>query len=729
MAEHNLKIGVKSDLKGGSSLLNFLKDVQKTITDIAKKATGLNLGGGPAGPDGRPKPGSKDLGKQLSDSVRGLRETSREVDKLTLSFNKLGVAVRSAGWGARMPGATPPPGAANSPMGGGLPPWFQPPGGPPNAPGQPPAPGPGGVPWWQRNVPGGGFVGSMARMIGWGAVLNNVREGFFGGPTREIQWTLNQANQAASGNAAIGGMGARMLGGDIMPAVGLMRAMGGGKGGFTAFTPGDVEKVLGLSEEEQKKFAMSKGLSLNFFKGLNLAGQNFTGEARASAIHKKMAEMIEGGIAQDPLENQRIQMAMAQAPARVGFARRFGKDFNANVPLGMNVDPNQVMGTVSAVLSALGTGVNIQKLTDVATKATRAGLGSEAITAAMTLQGQGQGHVLGRVFGTGMSRGMMEQAIAGAAGLAGQSLLGVDASVLASGLNVGPGGTGLQMRQRQAGAGFLNQVTTGGLDAFQQTMNVAAASKKGRSVYTTQALSGMPMAELVSAAIRGPTAEQKAAGITKEMAKDQLNAVVNSLGNRAVSESGVETPAGLKVLMQASQGEGGIAGFIERNRGNKGLMTQLNTGLALVTNQGLGADLTGFLSGATHPGKEGQAPAGTSGRFAGAMSASLAGLRQFEQEGDKLVLVMRDLNAVTATYGKTIQGFESAMKEMDPDAALAANLSVAGLGKAMGDIAKVGPDAVNVMMTVQKFVEAIAKKKDEAEELERQMADFSQLGG
>jgi hypothetical protein len=277
----------------------------------------------------------------------------------------------------------------------------------------------------------------------------------------------------------------------------------------------------------------------------------------------------------------------------------------------------------------------------------------------------------------------------------------------------------------------LNQVTTGGLDAYQSTVNMALANKKGRSVFTTGMMGKMSLSELMQAASH-PTSQQLAAGITSEGARELLDAEVNSLASRAFSESGVNQPSALKRLLEATRGEGGIMGAAERFRKQgktgAGALEELETGLAMVTNQPLGSRPLQFLTGALAGGGGGKAGE-TQGRFGTALSSTFAGLREFEKDTGRFKQAMDDVKAGLATFPDMMKGFMDSMQALNPEDAAKANMALAGLGDAMGEISKNGPDAVNVLEHVQAFIASVAAQAGVKQEIERSRGTGGRLSG
>lgn len=728
MAEKNLKISVKSDLRDGQKLVQFVDALHNKVKKFADVLGNLSLGGGAPGPNGKPAPGQQTLAKQLEVDKKAMESMGREVDNLNRRFQNLGNTVQQAS--GKMSGKSllvdqygrPVSSGGGAPGGGGG--GLTPPGGAPGAPGGPGGPaGPGGSIW---NRPVGGAMGMVGRMVGWGTILNNLKEGFLGAPQRNVDWAMLGGKSAAESSQSMGQMGARLLGNDMGPGMGLMRLAGRGHGN-TGFNRGDFEEIINASPERAQNIALQKGLSLNMVKAWNEAGQALTPQARAANMNKLYAGAIQTAEGSDAIQDTRIGYARAQATSRVGFARKFGRDFQSGIPLGNTVDPQQTMATVASVLDVLGTGTNVTKITKLVSEATRMGLSNEAIQTMLRASEIGGGNLMGRMLRSGLSRPMMSAAGTAAAGMASQSLLRLNPETFAGGFTAGGAGTDeLTMRKLGAGASFLGQATTGGLDAYQQTVNIALATKKGRSVYTTQALASMPFNELLNAATRGPTAEQKDAGITQQDAKEQLNKVVGSLRNRAVTEAGVAVPAGIQALMGLGED---VAGGIEAaaRRGDTGLLRQVSSGLSLITNQPLGASTAEFLGGALTGGKEGAMAKESRGFYGTALESTMAGSKELERDWVAMNQAMRDLSATVKTLPDMVTAFKDSMFAITPEDAAKSALSLAGLGNAMGIIADKGPDAVKVMDHVAKFVERIAAKQEAAEERGRNQIDFKQF--
>lgn len=740
MANKEIKISLRTDIKDGSKLASFMKELQLIADKLSKTVGNFSIGGGPTAPGGqltgnaaaiRQAAGTQSpLTKQLVDNKRAMADMGREIDVVARKFTNLGRAASQAGMGASWVnqfssagrtafpptsgvmsarGMTPLPGGS---FGGGGP-WT------PTGPGGG-AGGPGGFAGFQQTGLGSLLTGQLARMIGWGTVIANAKEAFFGAPQREIEWAQQGGVNTAQGNAAIGGLGARALGGDVMPGIGLMRAMGRGRG-VTGFTSGDLQTIMNATPEAAARLAESKGLNLNFVKGLTQAGLGLTGQARAAAVKQKMAEMIQVGMQQDPIANQRIQMAQQLAPGMVGFARRFGRDFNAGAALGANLDPQQVQATVSGVLSALGSGTNIGKVTQLAIRATRLGISDPAIQAIIQAQEIGGGNLMNRLLRSGMSRPMMGMVGQAAAQAGEQSMLRLNSEILGRGfMAMGAGTDTKTLQQLQAGRGFLNQMTTGQLDPYQQTMNYAIAAQRGRSIYTTQTLGSMKYDDLLNAAYskEGPTREQRAAGVTRESAKAQLAGEVNSIANRLVREKDVVAPAGIEAVLRARQEEGGVFGTIERLRGmgKKGeeQLGTLSAGLSMISGGELGSKIAEFLGGGIAPGKGGAEAGETQGRFATALSTTFAGMKEFIRDSNSMVMALKDADAAARTLPHLLEGFQTMLEATDADKALLASTSLMGVGKAMGDIAEKGPDAVNVLKSIQDFIAGVAAAQEKA---------------
>jgi hypothetical protein len=736
VADKNLKISVKSDLRDGQKLTRFVQDLHQKVEKFAKVLGNLRLGGGAPGPTGKPAPGEQTLAKQLEGDKKAMENLGREVDNLSRRFQNLGRAAQGSGF-ARAPFMRP--------GGSGLtsgPPWLQPPGGGPGGPGGPPGgpgggpPGGGGPSWWQRmNQPVGGTMGQIGRFVGWGAVVRNLFEGVMGGPQRQIDWAMNQGRAGAESAQSMGGLGARMLGGDIGPSLGLMRAMGGGHGGAKGFNRGDFESIVDAAPGQALNAAIRAGITsavtLNLVKGWNDAGRAATPAARAARMNELVSSVIETGQQQNPMDDARIAYARGQAPGRVGFSRRFGSNFAAGVPLGNTVDPTQVMATVSAVLDVLGTSANATKVTKMVTEATRLGLSNEAIQTMLRAQEVGGGNLLNRVLRSGLSRPMMERAGTGAAGMVSSSLLRLNANNFVGGFTAGGADTDeLTMRRLEAGAGFLNQVTTGGLDQYQATVNMALATKKGRSVFTTGVMGKMSLNELMQAA-RNPTPEQLAMGITQPAAAELLNAEVNSLGARYFSERGVDQPAGLRRLQEALGGEGGLMGaatrFRDMGKAGEDALTELQAGLNMVTGAAAGTDSLSFLTGAQAPSAIRPKATETRGAHGTALESTMAGAKEMERDWIKMDGAMKDVRATLSTFTDTVREFGFAMQQNTPEGVKISAESLMGLGSAMGEISKKGPEAVKVMDAVERFVNALAAKRAAIEEAAREQ-DFMGVG-
>ncbi len=727
MADKNLRIGVKSDLRDGQKLTRFITELHQKVEKFSRVLGNLTLGGGARGPGGEQKPGQPTLAKQLEGDKKAMEAMGREVDNLNRRFQNLGNTIASAGnkiqqaTGGGLVDQYGRPISSGGGGGGGGPPGGPPgPGGPGSGGGGPPGPGGrGGGSIWNRPV--GGPLGFMGRMVGWGTILNNLQEGFFNAPTRAIQWAGLGAQAQAGGNAAMGGFGAQILGGNLAPSLGLMRASGLGHG-QTGFSRDDLQDIINASPEEAERLALRKGVSLNFVKGINEAAQGLDPRSKAAAINQRMAEMVQTGMQQDPMQDARIAYAMQQAPSRTAFARRFGKDFSAGTALGQNVDPAQVMATVAAVLDVMGTGTNIAKVTKVVTAATKAGISGEAIQAMMRAEGLGGGRLLDIMMHSGLSRPMMGRAGTAAAGFAGQSLMALGDVGARGFAGAGAGTNELSMRRMEAGVGLLGQVTTGGLDPFQATINAAAATKAGRSVFVSQTLMAMTPQELLKAATQGPTKEQELAGITKESARSQFNTVIHSLKFRAFSERGItEGSKGIQALTGLPED---VVGFLQGASQEQRMA--VGVGISQVTGQplGVGGGMMDFLAGEFGPERRGGSPKTTTGRFGTALSAGFAGAREQEKGGAEFVLAMRDLQAAVSTAAPAVKMFSDAMKATNVFQATQAGAALNGLGVAMGDIAKKGPDAIKVMDKVKEFIDAIASKKAAIEAAKREQVDF-----
>jgi hypothetical protein len=303
---------------------------------------------------------------------------------------------------------------------------------------------------------------------------------------------------------------------------------------------------------------------------------------------------------------------------------------------------------------------------------------------------------------------MMGMAGMSSASMAEQSLMALNPDSFVGGFTSGGAGTNaLNMRQLQAGAGFLGQATTGGLDAYQSTVNMALATKSGRSVYTTGVLGKMPFNELLNGAMHGPTAEQKAAGMTQPMMREQLDGVVNSLAQRAVSEGGETTPA-VRRLLEASRGEGGVAGAIRRyekmGAAGQQARVELNTGLNLVADQPLGTDAVGFFGGATNGSRGGRRATATDGAFGGANSANLAGAKYMEGHQVDLTDAIKILSASVKVLPDAIRAAQGAqLGDKDSDAARGTLAAMGGIGKAMQQINANASGTVNVMAAIRDF--------------------------
>lgn len=756
MADKALKISVKSDLREGRKLAEFITDLQKRVDKFAKTLGNINIGG--AGPGGQAKPGQQGLLKQLTEDKRAMEAMGRETESLQRRYRHLGdefniltarlqlaekhmQRFQAAAGGKGGPGGAAPGGMPSwfQTPGGPMPPWFQnpaggaPPGGGP--PGAPPAtPGGGGINWTQ---PVGGALGQVARFVGWGAIVRNMMEGVLGAPQRQIDWATMQGNAQASNGASVGNLASRMLGGDVMPAVGLMRAMGKGHG-FTAMNKDRFREVVEAGPDAALNAAVRAGITstatLNIVKGWNDAARSGMPQSVAAKQNQLFASLVRTGEEQDPTQNAFMQYAQGQAPGRVGFSRRYGKGFAAGIPLGNSVDANQTMATVGAVLDALGTGVNVNKVTRIVTEATRLGLTSESIQTMLRAQEMGGGNLVEKVLRSGLSRPMMGRAGTAAAGMADQSLMRINPDLFLGGFTSGGNVDEKTMRAREAGAGFLNQVTTGGLDAYQATVNMSLATKKGRSVFTTGVLGKMTLQELMQAASKnGPTAEQRLAGVTGQMARDLLNDEVNSLAGRAFSEKGVKQPQAIQMLLEAARGEGGIMGAAERfqkmggRAGREGLRS-LETGLNMVTGQALGSQPLSFLTGAQSGGPQGEKAGETGGMYRSALTASMAGAKEMERDWVKMTLAMKDLQGVTSGYQQTVEVLGDAMKALTAEDATKSQNILMGLGNAMGDIAKNGPDAVKVMDKVVEFVDALAERKSAIENASRDQLTWGAEG-
>lgn len=750
MADKSLKISIKSDLREGQKLSAFIADLQQRVDKFSKTLGSISIGG--AGPGGQQGPGQQGLLRQLTEDKKAMEVMGRETESLQRRYQNLGnelavvstkmqrfqaasgqtlVGVRQqgGGWGFP-PGGGPPllgPGGGMGPVGTGG--GFGPPGGgfgPPGGGGGPGGAGAGGWGGWM-GAGMSGAMGMMARLGGWGTIARNLTEGALGAPQREVDWASVGGKAAAGGGADMGTLGARMLGGDVMPAVGLMRSMGRGKA-QTGMTRGDFETIVNAAPDVARNIAIRKGLNLSMVEGLNRAGQAMTEQQRAGGMNEMFASFIQMGERQDVMQTARMSYAQAQAPGRVGFARRFGEDFKSAIPLGGAVDPQQVMATVSSILDALGTGTNITKVTKLVTEATRVGISRESIQIMLRAQEIGGGDLVGRILGSALSRPMMGRAGEAAAAMAQQSLLALNPETFAGGFMAGGAGTTeLTQRRLQAGAGFLSQVTTGALDPYQATVNVALATKRGRSVYTTQPLSNMPFAELANAALNGPTPEQQDAGITKEMAREQFNKTFGSLRNRLVREGGVNAVPGIRAV--EGLGEDPIGNIEKMQRaGDKAGLRRVSSGLSLITGQPLGVSSAEFLGGMLAPGAKGAAPVSTPGRFGSALEASMAGSLELERDVGRMKQATDELAAVVAGYEETVKGFADAMMSITPEQAQSSMNSLMGLGNALGDIAVKGPDAVSVLNSVRDFIESVSQRKTaRTEAIHRSQVDWSYM--
>ncbi len=721
MADKNLKISVKSDLRDGQKLTRFVQDLHQKVEKFAKVLGNLRLGGGPPTPTGQPTPGQQTLAKQLEGDKKAMEGMGREVENLQRRFVNLGNAVQQAG--TKMQAASgkgllvdqfgrpmAPSGAAPGP-GGPLPPGGVPPGTPGARPG-----GGGGINW---GAPVGGVLGQVGRFVGWGAIIRNLTQAALGAPQRAIEWASVGAEAGAAGSQSTGRLAARALSNDPFAQLSLMRATGGGKG-RNLINQGELEEIITQAPDAARNAAIQKGLGRAVSLDLIGAGQQLrglTGQARTAEMHKIFARYLENAEQQDVIENTRISYARSQAPGRVAFSRRFGRDFQAGIPAGNAVDPQQTMATVSAVLDVLGTGTALTRVTKLVTEATRKGISNEATQAMLRAQEIGGGDLLGTVLRSGLSRPMMGRAGMGAAGMAAESLLRVRPETFLGGFTaLGAGTDELGMRQLEAGRGFLNQVTTGGLDPYQATVNMALATKKGRSVFTTGVLGKMTLTELMQAASKkGPTPEQVAMGITRPVAEQLLNDEINSLGNRAFDESGVDQPPALKRLRAAMGSEGGVIGEARRLRGmgkggEEGL-TELNAALASITGQPLGTRPLDFLLGAQAGAPRGAMAKGTPGALVTALESTMSGTKEMERDWASMKLAMDNLRTATSTTKPFVEGITNALNSLNADELQASMTSLAGLGSAMSEISKKGSAAVDVMEHVQKFVEAVAAKK------------------
>ena len=711
MSDKNLKISVKSDLRDGQKLTRFVQDLHQKVEKFAKVLGNLRLGGGPPTPTGKPAPGQLTLSKQLEVDKKAMEVMGREVETLDRRFQNLGRTVQRAsqnmhavsGKGGLVDqfGRQMDPSGASSAPGA---PGGRPPGGGATTPGTTP-----GTAWWERPV---GGKGPMRRMLGqFGgasatfAIINALKNTVLGSWQRDIDWAgLAGKQQSYGGQADMGEFGARTLRGDIMPLIGAWRSQGNG-GSWQL--PSDLKTVANQSKGAAYAKEGGKLFSVGGIVGLatdppgytSNALQNVTDRGVASTVLRNSAAQVEAGARANLVQNEFIRYAQSQAATRTAFSRRHGGEFSAGTALAFNVDPQQVAPVVGAVLDVLGRTVNIAKVTRIVSEGMRMGLSNEAIQAMTRAKAQGGGDVYERILRSGMSRPMMSRAGTAAVDYASRGLVMGPAADLAGAFTYGGAGNDeFTARRRQAGLDTWNQVSTGGLDQYQATVNTALAVRQGGSMYTAGSMAKLSFQDLLRIAHQGPTEQEKASGFTKARAMELLRAEVNSSRGRLVNEGSNATPGAKAVLGAGAD----LWGAIQSGKNLPALSAGINQAFGLDPN----AETAQALYGVEHPAQGPRAKA-HGGRFEGAQSANLAGPRYMEGHGVDMQDALKVIGAASQSMDAFVRSMQATqLGANDADSARRAALGLGGVGEVMQRIASNSEKVTNVLEAVRKIVDA-----------------------
>lgn len=721
MADKNLKIGIKSDLREGSKFLNFMKEMQRIADKLSKTLGNFNIGGGDVGPGGVPRGDTAQLRrgphsglfKQMTEDKRAMGDMGREVENLSRKFERLSQTASRAGtsmgqsllvdqYGKPMPlsggsGAAPGGIAAGAMRSGS-----------PFGSNRPPVPPGGGGP----GVPGGGGGGFRAARTGF--LLTKLLETVANIDKQQIGWDMFGAQMQAQGSSAMGTFATRMRDADIMPLVALRRLQGGGPGS-NAFEKDQFQDIMHRAGSASSWAALMKMLPVgNPLQMLNV-GENFQSAFKAATPQGRMNMIktdiikpaLDAAIQQDVIRNADLQYAMKESPARQQFQRRYGGGFEKGLALrgGMEQDPQQLMATVGAVLDMLGRGALTHKFQESIANATLT-MAPQAVQRVMAAQAIGGGNLMGRLFGSGLSAPARGAAGIMAADFAEKSLLRINPETLAGVVTQGGAGQdALVRRQITAGMGALEGVTTGGLDKFQETQNMSLAAKYTNDPYLQAELSKMSAVDLANGAANGPTREQRDAGITPEMLQGMWKDKVNSVSNRRIE--------GTLPLLEKAEKYGGALKYAKhlQKTGQFGKLRQLESQYNMAIGAPMGSRTLRSAVGLGAKGKH-AAPEVPHTPFDPGVGFSMFGQKEGEKNlGGALTEIANLVGAGKPEAAAEL--FRNLQDAQTPDQLGGLSANMEGLGKALG-MATGGVEEFHVAL--KKFVaDARAGWKDSEE--------------
>ena len=619
MADKNLRISVKSDLRDGQKLTRFVQDLHQKVEKFAKVLGNLRLGGGPPTPTGQPTPGQQTLAKQLEGDKKAMEGMGREVENLQRRFVNLGNTVQQAG--SKMQAASRRSLLVDQ-YGRPLPPSDGAVG-----IGEPGAPGGLGPPRGGRFGGGiGGFGGGANRRIltsllgplgPWGAIMagatiaNNIFSGL------ELANTLPLQLQSTAGGI-YGGMqlkGMRLDPGLATAKYMLSRDPGRreafeeetGLGATSAFARGGRKPFFDIFEHpidtlrspvarwEQLKNSMNSALA-----------------ERAKATEQQLSQLSE----LDKVGQEQFGTMVQRAKQRVLMFRRFGEKSyqqGANLAMGIGFDESDIAPLAEMVSRKTGT-FGAMGIAGAALMSARYGGWSAGTAASIGAKTAVAG---GKVFGQLRGLDPAIGAIIGesAAGTFNASDFLSEGVGYTQALRTGVGGGPMGVRRAEQnilGMQGLTNVFSGRLDPYQATVNMAAAVQvmgPTGNVYGIQAITQLAQSnprlifDIMAGKAKVPP-ELEAMGVTTEMVQKWGKISANSTMNRYIGGmKGTRAGAAMDIIQQQYGGD--LTGYLRKHHSDReisdisGVVAQMSFGGDVGAATGALRDLAGLAPSAT----------------------------------------------------------------------------------------------------------------------------------